>query len=128
MMPLSRKSIAWLTGFITGLIVLVVLPMIWPESNYLIPGYWKLAVGIALVAGGAVVVVTEGGVVQVASMLAVGVLCAYAIRVTIDIHHDRTNHNLLPFEFVLDFVALWIPALIGGFFGALATRETAPRR
>ena len=49
--------------------------------------------------------------------MAVGAVCAFMIRVQIDVAHDRTSHNLLPFELLLDFVSVLAFSLVGALIG-----------
>jgi hypothetical protein len=63
--------------------------------------------------------------------VALGMIIPYPIAAVIEISHDKTNHNLLPFEMMLS----WGPALIVAFLAALlgcklrnliSGRETPP--
>ena len=130
--PVARSSRApaqfgWLTGGMIGAAALVVAPMIHAlDTNYLIPTHWRItfvAVGIASAAG----CFTLGrGWFTWALFAAIGVMCAFTVRVWLDVAKDPTNHNLLPFELVIDFVNVFAWALIGAAAGA-ATRHLADR-
>lgn len=117
----------WLAGFGVGVIVLVVAPIWQPRNaNYLIPNYWAFAFGATCVGSYAAVFALGRGWLRWAIAMSVGVLCAFAIRVSIDVSHDRTNHNLLPFELVGELVVTLFWALLGSAAGQL-TRRLADR-
>jgi hypothetical protein len=113
----------WLAGFAVGVIVLVIAP-IWksPSANYLIPNYWAFAVGLTFVVSVAAVFVQGRGWLHWALAISVGVLCAFMIRVQIDVSHDRTNHNLLPFELLGELIRTSFWAILGSAAGQLMRR------
>jgi hypothetical protein len=124
---LPKSVQQWLPGFAIGLVLLVLMPIIWPDKNYQLPKYWTALFFVVFFANGLVVVITESRIVRSAAIFAFGVLCANAIRIQIDWMHDPTDHNLLPFELLFEFVGLWLAAMAGGFFGWIAIRATARR-
>jgi hypothetical protein len=111
-----------LAGFALGVVLLVLAPMVAPPSNYLIPNHWKVTLMLAGLASLAGVFALGRGAVRWALALSLGVMCAFAIRVAIDTSHDRTTHNLLPFELVGDFTGTLLWSIGGAALGFFARR------
>lgn len=117
----------WLAGFAVGVIVLVIAPIWRPaNTNYLIPNYWAFAVGLTGVVSFAAVFVLGRGWLRWSVAITIGVLGAFMIRVQIDGAHDRTAHNLLPFELLGEFIMTLFWAMLGAAVGRL-TRWLADR-
>lgn len=117
----------WLAGFAIGVIVLVIAPIWQPaKANYLIPNYWAFAFGVTGVVSFAAVFVLGRGWLSWSLAIAIGVLCAFMIRVQIDVSHDKTNHNLLPFELLGELIMTLFWALLGAAVGQF-TRRLADR-
>lgn len=115
-----------LVGAAIGLVVLVLAPMVAAPRNYLIPTHWKVTVVFAALASLAGAFALGRGAVRWALALSVGIMSAFAIRIAIDVSHDRTSHNLLPFELLSDFVGTFIWSIGGAAIGYFA-RRTADR-
>ena len=112
-----------LAGFAIGVVLLVLAPMLAPAgTNYLIPTHWKITLAIAGLTSLVGVFALGRGAVRWALALAVGVMCAFALRIVIDTKHDRTSHNLLPFELVGDFAGTLIWSMGGAALGFFARR------
>jgi hypothetical protein len=108
-----------LAGFALGVLLLVFAPMVAPPANYLIPTHWKITLVLAGLASLVGVFALGRGAVRWALALTLGIMCAFVVRIAIDTSHDRTSHNLLPFELVGDFIGtlLWsIGGAAAGFF------------
>jgi len=58
---------------------------------------------------------------RIGSLLLAGVFAAHAVIIGIDVQQDPTNHNLLPFEFIIFFV-LGSPAYAGAWLARFARR------
>jgi hypothetical protein len=120
----SPAFYGWLAGFAVGAIFRVDAPIVDSlDKTYLIPAHWKLAfaaAGLGSIAG--VFALKRSGVIW-PLMMTIGILCAYMIRVFLDGAHDRSTHNLLPFELIIDFVDLMIVCLIGSGIGYLTRRR-----
>ena len=115
---------ASLTGIVIGLAMLVVAPIVHPfDSNYLIPTHWRIVLILAAIASAIGAFMLGRGWWQWAVAMAIGVLCAFMVRVQIDVARDRTNHNLLPFELILDFVSVLAFALVGALMGYKVRRR-----
>ena len=61
---------------------------------------------------------------RVAVSLLLGVFAGHIAVIAIDLSGDPTNHNLLPFEFVILGVVV-SPAFVGAFLGQCLTRWAA---
>jgi hypothetical protein len=111
-------AIGWLCGAAIGLALLVVAPMIRPlDSNYLIPTHWRIVLAVAGIASAIGVFLLGRGWWWWSLAMTVGVLCAYMIRVQIDVARDRSAHNLLPFELLLDSMSVFAFSLVGALIG-----------
>jgi len=115
-----------LAGAAIGVFLLVLAPMIAPPRNYLIPTHWKVTLVIAALTSLAGAFALGRGAVRWALALAVGVMSAFVVRIAIDVAHDRTSHNLLPFELLSDFFATFVWSMGGAAIGYFA-RRTADR-
>ena len=117
----------WIAGAVLGLVVLVAGPMIHRlDENYLIPTHWRIVFATAAVGSAVAGFLLVKGWLRWALFLAVGVMCAFLARVWIDVAHDRTNHNLLPFELVLDFASVLFWSGLGAA-GGRGIRRVADR-
>jgi hypothetical protein len=117
----------WFVGACIGVFVLVVAPMIHPlDKNYLIPTHWRIVFATVLVASAVACFLLARGWLRWALFVALGVMCAFAVRVWIDIARDRSNHNLLPFELVFDFASVLFWSAIGAA-GGQSVRRLADR-
>jgi hypothetical protein len=107
-----------------GVVVLVGWPMIHPlDTNYLIPTHWTVVFLVSGFESAVCVFLLGRGWLSWSLATALGVLCAFVIRVEIDIAHDRTNHNLLPFELIIDFVSVLLCSLVGAGLGYIVRRR-----
>ena len=76
---------------------------------------------LAGVAGFAVNIGLEKGTFRIASCILAGVFVSHIVMVIVDCWNDATNHNLLPFEFVLiAFCAspVYVGAALAAAFGS----------
>jgi hypothetical protein len=107
-----------------GAAILVFAPMIHPlDENYLIPTHWSIVFLLSGIVSAACVFLLGRGWLAWSAANAAGVMCAFMIRVSIDVAHDRTNHNLLPFELILDFVSVLVCSLVGAGAGYFVRRR-----
>jgi hypothetical protein len=113
----------WLTGLAIGGAILVIAPIVHPlDASYLIPTHWKITLVTSGLASAIGAFLVGRRWVRWSFALAIGVMCAFVIRISIDISHDRTNHNLLPFELIIDFVSVFLCALVGAGMGTIVRR------
>jgi len=108
----------WVAGFVVGVIVLGLAPISRPaNANYLIPGYWAVAVIVTAIVSCIAMFVLGRDWLFWTIGATLGILCAFAIRIHIDVAHDRTNHNLLPFELITDIIITALQAALGAAAG-----------
>ena len=136
--PRSRHGTAWqaallstAVGALLGLAVLVVAPtvdsldthslvrggLIFMEGNYLLPNHWKLLSPLVSVISAFGVSVLLQRPARFAGGVTLGVMGAWLVRVQLDLAHDPTDHNLLPFEAAEHLVSLLIMTGIGAAVG-----------
>ena len=89
-----------------------------PEANYLTMAGLAFGLAFLLVLG------LGRSWWRVAFSLLLGVFGGHMAVVVLDVSADPTNHNLLPFEFVILSVVV-SPAFVGAFLGQLLTRWAA---
>jgi len=117
----------WLVGAMLGAALLVVAPMLDTlDTNYLIPAHWRLLLVVAAVVSALGVAtlprVRLGDALAWMAAMPAGIVCAFVLRVAIDVRHDRTDHNLLPFELAIDFVAALRSCALGAAIGYVGRR------
>ena len=125
-------------GLVLGLLALVVAPGfdsmdMWHETvagmpvttrKYLLPDHWRLLLFFAaLVAAGGASVLRQSPIRWAIGIVG-GVMCAWIIRVVLDLRVDPTNHNLLPFEGGIDLVMLLVATVPAAFIGGAVARAT----
>src|SRR5690349_17558852 len=86
-----------------------------PQMNYLVMAGLAFALAFLLVLGLGL------SWWRVAGSLLLGVLSGHGAVIAIDLSADPTDHNLLPFEFVI-ISAVTSPAFFGAWLGQLLTR------
>jgi hypothetical protein len=87
------------------------------DANYLIPTHWRIVLVVAGISSAIGVFLMGHGWWQWSLAMAVGVLSAFMIRVQIDIARDRSAHNLLPFELILDSMSVFAFSVVGALIG-----------
>ena len=146
---LAAQSLGWVTPAVLGAVVgaglglgaLVVAPLVDSldtrhatigsaevvSRDYLLPDHWRLLIiGVAVVAALGVGV-SRMGPVRWALGLTTGVMCAWAIRMTLDLARDASTHNLMPFEAVGNLLGLLITTLPAAAVGYGLRRLTRGR-
>ena len=59
--------------------------------------------------------------------IALGMICPFAIALEVELHLDRTSHNLFPFEILLNWTPVFVVSWLGAFLGkSFITRFTQP--
>ena len=124
-MPSARTLGAFIGGALAYLATLHRF-LTYTQRNQLPFDSHLIFAGLALVIGCAASIGLATGRYRIAKFVVFGAWAAHAVAVWVDMQKDPTDHNLLPFEFIIlgvEGATAYIGAVVAHVIGALAGRR-----